>query len=165
MSQIKGILNQKFHEEKSQSTPSVSSSNLYMTTLCMHTNLHFCSKKNMIWKSKSIFKFHIIPAYREVLFTVTFLLGTMTIMLHHSLPRTFMVTYTFFCTMVATLHMLAEQLFQMLQRSYKIWFKRTPSSYFHFELLWKSCSIHSLLAQGKGMCKYYLSRKWVICHM
>jgi hypothetical protein len=49
MPQIKGILNQKFHEEKSQSTPTVSWSphdiKIYMTTLCMHTKLHFCSKK------------------------------------------------------------------------------------------------------------------------
>jgi hypothetical protein len=60
MSQIKGILNQTFHEEKSQSTPSVSSSphdiKIYMTTLCMHTNLHFCSKK---YDLKVQINFHI----------------------------------------------------------------------------------------------------------
>jgi len=60
MPQIKGILNQMIHEEKSQSTPSVSSSphdiKIYMTTLCMHTNLHFCSKK---YDLKVQINFHI----------------------------------------------------------------------------------------------------------
>jgi hypothetical protein len=70
--------------------------------------------KNMIWKSKSIFTFHIIPAYMEVLFTATFLLGTMTIMLHHSLPMTSMVNISLLMNLVIIT-------FKSLSSYYKDW--------------------------------------------